>query len=288
MADTRARSALTLESSCALSAVGFSERRRQGVRLISGPRREFGLHKTRTFVHVPHPPTEPCWTRRTLTCGVALQYSPSKDRLAAAYPLHEPSPRTLGALTIADGELDAAEMLDLAGALAHSRQPLPTHPLLGRLPLTMPARHVLSTAVRRAYGRMPWTTQHKSPNRMWSVPVGGEGGVRNPNLPPPSRGGIVGADEHERVDLSVVERLIQCAISVRNADDAFHYEPPSTRVLITAERLIACGAGEIEAADAAILALLSSDGAINEGLREVAAASLLGAESSPIKPRRRS
>ena len=53
-------------------------------------------------------------------------------------------------------------------------------------------------------------------------------------------------------------------------------------------RLIACGASEIEAADAAILAPLSSDGAINERLREVAAASLLGAESSTTKHRRRS
>jgi hypothetical protein len=44
----------------------------------------------------------------------------------------------------------------------------------------------------------------------------------------------------------------------------------------------------MEAADAAIRAPLSSDGAINEGLREVAAASLLGAESSPIKRRKRS
>jgi nitric oxide reductase NorQ protein len=90
------------------------------------------------------------------------------------------------------------------------------------------------------------------------------------------------------VGLSVAERLVQCATSIRTADDAFHYEPPSTRVLITAARLIACGAGEIEAADAAILAPLSSDGAINEGLREVAAASLLGAESSIMKHRRRS
>jgi nitric oxide reductase NorD protein len=217
MADTRARSALTLESSCALSAVAFSERRRQGVRLISGARRGFALDKTRTFVHVPYPPTDPSWTRRTLTCGVALQCSPSKDRLAAAYPLHELSPRTLGALTIveggvalgwiatrwpgllpearralpglefADGELDAAEMLDLARALAESREQLPTHPLLGQLPLTMPARNPLSAAVRRAYGRVPWTTQRKMPERLWSVPVGGEGGVRNPNLPPPSR-----------------------------------------------------------------------------------------------------
>jgi hypothetical protein len=39
--------------------------------------------------------------------------------------------------------------------------------------------------------------------------------------------------------------------------------------------MVAAGAGELEAAEACILAPLSSDGAISEGLREVAAASLL-------------
>ena len=39
------------------------------------------------------------WTRRTLTCGVALQCSPSKDRLAD-YRLNELSARELRALTL--------------------------------------------------------------------------------------------------------------------------------------------------------------------------------------------
>ena len=34
---------------------------------------------------------------------------------------------------------------------------------------------------------MPWTTTQKRLPRPYSVPVGGDGGVRNPNLPPPSR-----------------------------------------------------------------------------------------------------
>ena len=63
------------------------------------------------------------------------------------------------------------------------------------------------------------------------------------------------------------------------ADEVFHFEPPSTRVLVTAAQLIAAGATEIEAADACILAPLSSDGAINDGLREIAAASLLNSEN---------
>jgi hypothetical protein len=96
------------------------------------------------------------------------------------------------------------------------------------------------------------------------------------------------ADARARPALTLESSCGLSAISIRNADDAYHYEPPYAPVLITAARLIACGAAELEGVDAAILASLSSDGAINEGLREVAAASLLGAESSPIKHRKRS
>jgi nitric oxide reductase NorQ protein len=77
------------------------------------------------------------------------------------------------------------------------------------------------------------------------------------------------------IELSVSRRLVQCAIAIRTADDVFHFEPPSTRALVTAAQLIASGASEMEAADACILAPLTTDGAIHDGLREVAAASLL-------------
>lgn len=76
-------------------------------------------------------------------------------------------------------------------------------------------------------------------------------------------------------------RLVHCAIAIRTADEAFHFEPPSTRVLVTAAQLIAAGATELEAAEACILAPLSSDGAITDGLREVAAASLATSDASP-------
>ena len=82
------------------------------------------------------------------------------------------------------------------------------------------------------------------------------------------------------IELSTARRLVQCAIAIRTADEAFHFEPPSTRVLVTAAQLIASGATELEAADACILAPLSTDGAITDGLREVAAASLLAADAS--------
>ena len=50
--------------------------------------------------------------------------------------------------------------------------------------------------------------------------------------------------------------------------------------LVTAAQLIAAGATELEAAEACILAPLSTDGAITDGLREVAAASLAPADAS--------
>ncbi|MCX8562758.1 CbbQ/NirQ/NorQ/GpvN family protein [Mycolicibacterium mucogenicum] len=76
------------------------------------------------------------------------------------------------------------------------------------------------------------------------------------------------------IDVSAARRLVACANSIRRADDAFHFEPPSTRVLVTAAHLVAAGADEMSAAEAAVLAPLSSDGAVGEGLREIAAACL--------------
>ena len=40
----------------------------------------------------------------------------------------------------------------------------------------------LTDKLRRQFGRMPWTTTQKRLPRPYSVPVGGDGGVRNPNL----------------------------------------------------------------------------------------------------------
>src|SRR6202030_1934978 len=102
-------------------------------------------------------------TRRTLTCGVALQCSPSKERLVQ-YRLNELSTRELCALTvvegsvalgwiasswpgllpeiqrvlphleIAGGDMDAVGMLNRAIELAGTGRPLDVHPLLGSLP----------------------------------------------------------------------------------------------------------------------------------------------------------
>lgn len=220
---------LSIERSCAVTAVAFSGRRREGVRLVTGARRSFGLNTNRSVVQVPYPPVAPDWTRATLTCGVALQCSPSKDRIAR-YPLHELSPRELGALSIVEGgvaagwiadrlpgllpelrrllphleiadhDLEGDEILDRALGLARSRQQIPRHPLLGKLPLVAPARGGLAVAARRVYARMPWTSTRSDSYRVMSVPVGGDGGSRNTNLPPPSR------PENEDVEIRADQR----------------------------------------------------------------------------------
>ena len=91
-------------------------------------------------------------------------------------------------------------------------------------------------------------------------------------LPPDREAAVLVSEAGIGVD--VANRLVRCANGIRSADDVFHFEPPSTRVLVAAARLIAAGAGELAAADACILAPLSSDGAIHDGLREIAAGSL--------------
>jgi nitric oxide reductase NorD protein len=208
--------AMAIERSCAVTAVALSGQRREGVRLVTGDRREFSLNSALDFVHVPYPMVEHGWTRRTLTCGVALQCSPSKERLAE-YRLNELSTGELCALTlveagvamgwiasnwpgllpelhrvlpdieIASGDMDAGDMLKRAIALARTGQPLNVPALMGRLPMAYTAPQGISDKLRRTFGRMPWTTAEKRIPRPYSVPVGGDGGVRNPNLPPPSR-----------------------------------------------------------------------------------------------------
>jgi nitric oxide reductase NorD protein len=216
MTDLPDTSAVALERSCAVTAVALSEQRREGVRLVTGDRRSFGLNATLKYVHVPYPAVTVDWTRRTVTCGVALQCSPSKERVTE-YRLHELSARELRALTlveagvalgwiasrwpgllaeirralpdleIARGETDGEEMLSRAIAVAGSADPLRMHPLLGSLPLAYTVPRGLTDKLRRTFGRMPWTTTQKRLPRPYSVPVGGDGGVRNSNLPPPSR-----------------------------------------------------------------------------------------------------
>jgi nitric oxide reductase NorQ protein len=102
------------------------------------------------------------------------------------------------------------------------------------------------------------------------------------NYLPPEREAEVIVTE-AGVELTVARRLVRCAVAIRTADEIFHFEPPSTRVLVTAAQLIASGATEMEAAEACVLAPLTTDGAIHDGLREIAAASLLTSDGSSTK-----
>jgi MoxR-like ATPase len=91
-------------------------------------------------------------------------------------------------------------------------------------------------------------------------------------LPPQREAEVLVAEAG--IDLARAQRLVRCAGGIRNADDVLHLEPPSTRTLVTAAKLIAAGADEMEAVEVCILAPLGNDGAISDGLRELAVASL--------------
>ena len=97
-------------------------------------------------------------------------------------------------------ELDAHALLEQALALADTGEPLPSWPLLGRLPSPVVNRRGMADTARRMWGRMPWTSRRQDAYRIYSVPVGGEGGVKNPNLPPPSR------PEDEEIEISPNQR----------------------------------------------------------------------------------
>ena len=164
MAELSDAHAMALERSCAVAAVALSDQRRDGVRLVTGDRRAFGLNATLKYVHVPYPAVRSDWTRRIVTCGVALQCSPSKERVTD-HRLNELSARELRALAlveagvalgwiasrwpglvaeiqrvlpdleIAPRDTDGDEMLNRAIAMAATGEPLSVHPLLGSLPL---------------------------------------------------------------------------------------------------------------------------------------------------------
>src|ERR1700757_3672245 len=201
-----ALSALSIERASAVVAVALSGGRRENARLVSGERRSFGLNAGRTVVNVPFPAPKAGWSRWTLACGVALQCAPSKD-IIAERSIDQLTARELRALALVEGrvalgwisvnwpgmmpewrlqipdlepildELDGAAMLHQAMGLADSGRPLPVYPLLGRLPMRATVGGPLAAA-HRMWGRMPWTSRRTDAYRIYSVPVGGDGGVR--------------------------------------------------------------------------------------------------------------
>lgn len=216
MAESALHHPALVEHSCALVASAFSGGRREGVRLMSGEHRSFGLSPNRSRVYVPFPCPDRNWTLRSMTCGVALQCSPSKDRVARL-PMDALSHREQQALSIIEGgvaltwvkahwpgltaelkrllpdlqthdsELDGQAMLDLALALAKHKEELKNYILLGHLPMATASQPGFVAALRRLYGRMPWSSKRRFSKGRYTIPVGGEGNIQNPNLPPPSR-----------------------------------------------------------------------------------------------------
>src|SRR5947209_11210562 len=181
---------MAIERRCAVTAVALSGQRRAGVRLVTGENRTFGLSSTLEFVHVPYPPIRKDWTRRSITCGVALQCSPSKERLVTLR-LNELSARELRALTLVEAGVavgwiasnwpglvtevrrllpdlpalpagtDAGEMADRAISMSRTGARLTVHPILARLPLVYTTPRGLTDKLRRSFGRMPWPTTQK-------------------------------------------------------------------------------------------------------------------------------
>lgn len=134
--------------------------------------------------------------------------------------------------------------------------------------VTAPESFMLVCSYNPAYRSSLKELKPSFRQRFVTVPMG--------YLPPEGEAEVIVAETG--VDADVAARLVGCATAIRNSDAAFHFEPPSTRVLVTAADLIVAGATEHEAVEAAVLAPLSTDGAINEGLREIAAACLMSDE----------
>ena len=139
--------AMAIERSCAVTAVALSGQRREGVRLVTGAHREFSVSSSLDFVHVPYPSLGRDWTRRTLTCGIALQCSPSKERLAG-YRLNELSTRELVALTLVEAGAAIGWVASTwPGLLPEVRRLLPD---LEMLPGDVDAEEMLNRAVELA------------------------------------------------------------------------------------------------------------------------------------------
>ncbi len=221
--------ALAIERSCAVIASAFSDGGCEQLRLQTGERRSFAMNATRTVLSVPYPEFAPDWTLRTWAAGIALQCSPSKARIArfvlSALSAHQAAAlsiveggvalgwiaerwpglvaevrRFLPQLEMLDATLKGEAILERAMALARSTQALDAHPLLGQLPRGLPPKGGLLDAIRRAQGRMSWSSKHYLSPWLDTIPVGGESNIKSSRLPPPSR------PEDEEPEISAAQR----------------------------------------------------------------------------------
>ncbi len=216
MAELSDAHAMALERSCAVTAVALSDQRRDGVRLVTGITAHVRLECS------PHARPRPlsAWVQLDaqnpdMRCGTAVfavEGSPGRLPVERAVGARAPCaalveagvaigwiasrwPGLLAELQRTLPDIDAAagrhgcpgDARPGHHSGAQTSQPLNVHPLLGTLPLAYTMPRGFTDKLRRSFGRMPWTTTQKRLPRPYSVPVGGDGGVRNPNLPPPSR-----------------------------------------------------------------------------------------------------
>lgn len=220
--------ASTVQHDCAVIATALSDGRRDDARLVTGDARAFSTDGSLHIVNVPYPGLEPTWDARSITCGIALQCAPSKDRVAT-FAIDRLLPEEVRALAVVEGrmalgwigqrwpglvpelerllgriepldpDLDDDGLLSATAALARASLNLVVHPLFGRLPRAVPPQGWIK-ALGKSYGRMPWSSPERAKRRIHSIPVGGEGGVRDPNLPPPSR-------PEDEMEISADERV---------------------------------------------------------------------------------
>ncbi|MBW2399818.1 MAG: MorD protein [Deltaproteobacteria bacterium] len=199
-----------------LLAPALSKGRRRSAQLVTGSERAFFVSKTCTQTFVPYPLIGEEPSLRTVTCGIALQASPSKEEIASL-PLHQLRPVERAALTLVEGEvamawaienwpglesdlrrrlpglrlrdakLSGKAMLKQALRLSVDRRDgLLVPDLLGRLPGDERSRRPLADFFR-GRGRMPYALRKSQSLRppLFAIPVAGGGGVRSRNIPPP-------------------------------------------------------------------------------------------------------
>ncbi len=196
-------------------APAVSHGRRLTGRLVTGEQRSFFTSLSCEVTYVPYPLIGAPQTLRGVTCGLALQSSPSKEALAAL-PLHELRAAELAALSLIEGELamawaleywpgleadlrallpgltprkidviDGKELIERALAFKREGGSLVVPPILGRLPMNENARKSLASRLRGG-SRMPYSIrQSRPPKILFAIPVGGTGGVKSKNIQPP-------------------------------------------------------------------------------------------------------
>jgi hypothetical protein len=127
-----------------------------------------------------------------LAMAWAIERFPGLERdLRALLPTLRPTSHLAGNPVLAQGEFvaDARRMIDVAleRARRRGRAELAVPELLGLLPLDESARRSLRSRFR-ALGHMPYSLRKDQPQpAVLAIPVGGTGGARSRNLPPPNR-----------------------------------------------------------------------------------------------------